>query len=172
MLGLQRKFPEALMALRQANQEIFHGPGPTPKAFYEGISYSFMNERAKAREAFERARIIAEQAVHESPDDATRHVQLGAVLAGLGRKEEAIREGRRGIELLPEMKDALDGPTITIGLAQIYTWTGEKDQALQLLEHSLSTPAGITVALLKLDPVWDPLRGDPRFQALLSKNDR
>ena len=58
---------------------------------------------------------------------------------------------------------------MTIQLAQIYVWTGELDQALQLIEHSLTTPAGITAAVLKLDPVWDPLRKDPRFQALIDK---
>jgi hypothetical protein len=57
----------------------------------------------------------------------------------------------------------------TMALAQIYTWTGEKDQALQLIEHSLKSPNGLTVAALKLDPVWDPLRDDPRFQALANK---
>lgn len=170
MLGLQRRFPEVIATLNQTNQEIFDVAGPTSKSFWEAIAYSFMHEREKAREAFERARVFAERAVRESPDDASRHAQLGAALAGLGRKEEAIREGERAAELLPESKDALDGPAITIALAQIYTWTGEKDRALQLLEHSLSTPGGISVALLKLDPVWDPLRDDPRFQALLAKN--
>jgi Predicted integral membrane protein len=169
LLGLQRRFPEVLAVLNQTNQQSFDIGGPTSKAFWEAISYSYMHEPDKAREAFERARAIAERAVQESPDDASRHAQLGAALAGLGRKEEAIREGRRAAELLPETKDAFDGPAITIALAQIYTWTGEKDQAIQLLEHSLSTPAGISIPLLKLDPVWDPLRGDPRFEALLSR---
>ena len=173
MFMLQRKFLEALAALQQSRQEIFHGPGaPLPKAFLEGLNYYYLHDRVKGREAFERALVIAEQSVRESPNDAPRHAQLGAILAGLGRKEEAIHEGKRAVELLPESKDAIDGPQITIALAQIYTWTEEKDQALQLIEHSLSTPGGVTVALLKLDSVWDPLRGDPRFQGLLTKSDR
>ncbi len=77
----------------------------------------------------------------------------------------------RKIELLPESEDALDGPKTTIALAQIYTWTGETDQALQLLERSLSTPSGVTTPLLRLDPMWDPLRSDPRFQALIDKHE-
>ena len=85
------------------------------------------------------------------------------------RKEDAIREGKLAVELLPESKDAFDGPSVAIGLAQIYTWTGEADQALQLVEHSLTIPAGITVPMLRIDPVWDPLRKDPRFQTLLDK---
>jgi serine/threonine-protein kinase len=170
MLTLQRRFPEALAVLQQRHEEIFHGPsGTSPKAFFEGITYHFMGEPVKAREALERALVISEQAVRESPNDPTRHIQLGAILAGLGRKDDAIREGQRAAELLPESRDALDGPQITIGLAQIYAWTGEKDQAFQLIDHSLSIPGGISVALLKLDPVWDPLRGDRRFDALITK---
>jgi hypothetical protein len=91
------------------------------------------------------------------------------IFAALGRKEDAIREGRRATELLPESKDALDGPQLTLALAQIYAWTGEKDQALSLIEHSLTTPNGVTVPLLKLDPLWDAVRSDSRFQALIDK---
>jgi hypothetical protein len=87
----------------------------------------------------------------------------------LDRKQEAIAEGRRAVELTPESKDAFDGPQVTASLAQIYAWVGEKDQALHLLDHSLQTPNGITVPMLKLDPMWDPLRNDPRFQALIDK---
>lgn len=125
-----------------------------------------MNDREKAFSAFERARPIAEKALRESPDDASRHVTLGLILAGLGEKEAAIAEGERAVELSPESQDAVDGPQMTVGLAQIYAWTGQRDQALQLLERSLSTPNGITVPVLRLDPFWDPLRSDPRFQKL------
>src|SRR5712692_8681785 len=81
----------------------------------------------------------------------------------LDRKEEAIAEGKRAIELTPESKDAFDGPQFTVTLAQIYALTGERNEALQLLDGSLNTPNGITIPFLKLDPVWDPLRSDPRF---------
>jgi len=69
--------------------------------------------------------------------------------------------------LLPESRDALDGPKMTLALAQICAWTGENDAALDLLQRSLVTPAGVTVSSLKLNPIWDPLRSDPRFQALV-----
>lgn len=72
------------------------------------------------------------------------------------------------MELLPESKDALDGPLMILALAQIYVMLGDIDSAFPLLEHSLSTPNGITPPLLKVDPAWDPLRGDPRFQKMLA----
>ena len=134
--------------------------------------YRYQGDKVRAQAAFDRARVIAEQLVRESPDDAARHGQLGFILAGLGRKEEAIREGKRAVELLPEAQDAFDGPEATAALAQIYAWAGERDQAFSLLDHLLITPNGLTVPILKLDPVWDSLRTDPRFQALVDKYGR
>ncbi|HEV3393562.1 MAG TPA: hypothetical protein VG103_08670 [Chthoniobacterales bacterium] len=168
---LERKFAEALAVLQKINGDILHGENgsPTSKGLLEGICYFFLNDKAKMRESMERARVFVEQQLRENPNDAGHHAQLGTIFAALGRKEDAILEGKRATELLPESKDAFDGPGMTIQLAQIYAWTGEFDQALQLIEHSLTTPAGITAALLKLDPVWDPLRKDPRFQALIDK---
>ncbi|MEY2480440.1 MAG: hypothetical protein QOI04_1367 [Verrucomicrobiota bacterium] len=171
ILIFERKFAEALDALHQLKEETLHGENgvPSPKALEEGICYFFLNDKPKAREAMESARVFVEQQIRENPNDAGRHAQLGTIFAALGRKEDAIREGKRATELLPESKDAFDGPNITVALAQIYTWTSETEQALQLVEHSLTTPNGISAPLLKLDPVWDPLRKDPRFQALIDK---
>ncbi|HEV3098702.1 MAG TPA: hypothetical protein VGY75_03195 [Candidatus Udaeobacter sp.] len=169
LLMLQRKFPEALAVLKQLSPDLSHDS--KPREFLEGAIYTFLNDREKARSAFEHARPIAEQSLREAPNDAFRHALLGQILAGLGEKEAAIAEGKRAVNLLPESQDALEGPKATLELAKIYTWTGETDQALLLLDHSLSTPSGITVSSLKLDPVWDPLRSDPRFQALLDKHD-
>ena len=168
LLLLQRKFPDALALLKQSPQDVFHYK---PREFFEGAIYTFLKDKENARSAFERARPAAEKALRESPDDAPRHVTLGVILAGLGKKDAAIAEGKRAVELLPESQDALDGPKTTVALAQIYAWTGESDQALQLLDRSLSTPNGVTVPFLRLDPMWDPLRSDPRFQALIDKHD-
>jgi tetratricopeptide (TPR) repeat protein len=171
ILMLQRKFPEALAILNQLPQEVIHdGTAPVPKASLEGMLYLFQGDKAKAQAAFRRARPFAEQSLRESPDDAGRHIQLGFILAGLNRKEQAIAEGKRAVELLPESQDALDGPQYTAALAQIYAWVGEKDHALQLVDRSLQTPNGVTVPMLKLDPMWDPLRNDPRFQSLIDKD--
>src|SRR2546430_3957353 len=171
VLTLQRKFKEALQVIQQFRGEtlIVRAGASCPTASLEGTLYLYLGDKVKAQAAFERARIIAERLVRESPDDAARHGQLGLILAGLGQKDAAIAEGKRAVELLPESRDAFDGPEVTAVLAQIYAWTGEHDQAFGLLDHLLVVPNGITVPGLKLDPIWDPLRKDPRFQALIDK---
>jgi TolB-like protein/Flp pilus assembly protein TadD len=170
-LVYERKFSEALAVLQNLKGDVLHGENgaPTPKALLEGVCYLLMGDKVRGREAMERARVFLEQQVRENPNDAGHHAQLGLIFAGLERKEDAIREGKRAVELLPESKDAFDGPGVSASLAQIYAWTGENDEALKLVEHLLITPAGISVPLLKLDPVWDRLRKDPRFQALIDK---
>jgi len=171
VLTVQRKFSEALRVVQQFREETLPGysTAPSPKAFVEGTLYTQLGDKVNAHSAFESARVVAERLVRESPEDAARHAMLGQILAGLGQKEAAIAEGKRAVELRPESQDAFDGPDVTAALAQIYAWTGERDQAFSLLDHLLATPNGITVPILKLDPVWDPLRKDPRFQALIDK---
>jgi serine/threonine-protein kinase len=169
ILILQRKFTEAFAILNQLPQEVIHdGTAPVPKASLEGMLYLFQGDKAKAQAAFRRARPFAEQSLRESPNDAGRHIQLGFILTGLNRKEEAIAEGRRAVELTPESADAFDGPQLAAALAQIYAWVGERDQALRLVDRLLQTPNGVTVPMLKLDPMWDPLGTDPRFQRLVA----
>jgi serine/threonine-protein kinase len=171
ILRLKRNFPEALQVLQQFRGEILHNTssGPSPKALLEGEIYRLQGDEAKARTAFEHARIVSDQLLRAAPANAERHGQHGLILAGLGQKQEAIAEGKRAIELLPESEDAFDGPQITTTLAQIYAWTGEFDEAFRLLDHLLVAPNGLNVPMLKLDPAWDPLRKDPRFQALIDK---
>ena len=171
ILTLQRKFTEALQLTQQFRGETLTYPekGPFPKALVEGRLYLYLGDKEKARAAFEQARPVAERLVREAPDDPYRHAQIGAVLAGLGQKEEAINEGKKAVELLPESEDAFAGPYATAALAEIYAWVGEQDEAFRLLDHLLTVPNGLTVPTLKLDPAWDPLRKDPRFQALIDK---
>src|SRR5438067_7622290 len=171
ILTLERKFPEALQVAQQFPGETLATAttAPCPKAFLEGMLYRCQGDNEKARIAYEHARAVAERLVREAPQDSARHGQLGVVLAALGQKEEAINEGKRAVELLPESQDAFDGPQGTASLAQIYAWTGEFDEAFRLLDHLLDVPNGLTVTILKLEPMWDPLRKDPRFQALIDK---
>jgi TolB-like protein/Flp pilus assembly protein TadD len=171
VLRLERKFPEALQVVQQFRGETLSNTttAPCPKAFLEGEIYRLQGDEAKARTAFEQARVISDQLLRAAPADAARHSQHGLILAALGQKQEAIAEGKRAVELLPESEDAFDGPQITAVLAQIYAWTGEFDEAFRLLNHLLVVPNGLTVPMLNLDPAWDSLRKDPRFQALIDK---
>ncbi len=171
ILTLERKFPEALQVAQQFPGETLATAttAPCPKALLEGTLYLYQGDKEKARIAYGHARAVAEKLVREAPQDSARHGQLGVVLAALGQKEQAINEGKRAVELLPESQDAFDGPQGTASLAQIYAWTGEFDEAFRLLDHLLDVPNGLTVPMLKLEPMWDPLRKDPRFQALIDK---
>ena len=167
---LQRKFSDALQLLQRHPSEIFRtfGTAPVPKAFSEGMIHLFMHENEKAVNALQRARPIVERLLRESPDDPSRRLLLAQLLVALGDKEGGIAEANRAAELLPESRDAYDGPQVTILLAEVLAWAGENDRALELIKRSLSTPNGATVPLLKIDPGWDPLRSDPRFQQLLA----
>jgi TolB-like protein/Flp pilus assembly protein TadD len=171
VLRLERKFPEALQVVQQFRGETLFNTttAPCPKALLEGEIYRLQGDEAKARPAFEHARVVSDQLLRAAPADAARHGQHGLILAALGQKQEAVAEGKRTVELLPESEDAFDGPQITAALAQIYAWTGEFDEAFRLLDHLLVVPNGLTIPIFKLEPAWDPLRKDPRFQALIDK---
>jgi serine/threonine-protein kinase len=112
-------------------------------------------------------------AVRERPGDWDRHLAVGLAAAGLGLKDEAIAETRRATELLPLSRDAFAAPEYLGYLAQVHVMFGENDEAIALLQQIMSISAGLSMssALLKLDPVWDPLRKDARFQALLERGE-
>ena len=171
ILTLERKFPEALQVLERFRGDamLTTTTAPAPKALVQGLIHRLQGDKTKAQPELEHAREISEKLLREAPEDAARHAQHGLILAALGQKQEAIAEGKRAVELLPESQDALDGPQATANLAQIYACTGEFDEAFRLLDHLFSVPSNITVPMLKLDPAWDPLRQDPRFQALIDK---
>ena len=105
----------------------------------------------------------------DDPHDPNVASALGRALALDGEKQAAIREGQRAVELMPISKDAMDGTTHVKHLAEIFAIVGENDAALDLIEQALSRPSLLSVGLLRLDPVWDPLRDHPRFRALLEK---
>src|SRR5437762_5669620 len=171
MLIWQRKFPEALAVVQKFPGETLstYTTAPVPKAFLEGTIHFFQGDKSRAQIEFEKARVVSEKLLREAPEDPGRHGQHGLILAALGQKEEAIKEGKKAVELLPESRDAFDGPQSTAALAQIYASTGELDEAFRLLDHLLNVPNGVAVPILKLDPAWDPLRKDPRFQGLIEK---
>jgi len=174
LLTLKREFADALQVAQQFRGETLKYPdfGLCPKASLEGRVYRYQDDKLKAQAAFERARNVAEKLVGDAPDNPGRHAELGAIFAGLGQKENAINEGKKATELLPESEDAVDGPKATAALAEIYAWVGEHDEAFLLLDHLLTVPNGLIVPQLKLDPVWDPLRADPRFQKLCEEKQK
>jgi serine/threonine-protein kinase len=171
ILTLERKFSDALELLEgfRGDTMFTTTTAPYPTAFAKGLIHLLQGDKTKARAEFERAREISEKLLREAPGDAARHGQQGLILAALGQKQEAIAEGKRAVELLPESQDALDGPHCTSALAQIYAWTGEFDEAFRLLDHLFAVPNDLTIPMFKLDPAWDPLRKDPRYQALIDK---
>ena len=171
VLTLQRKFPEALAVVQKFPREtlITYTTAPAPKAFLEGTIHFLEGDKARAQIEFEKARVVSEQLLRDGPEDPARHAQHGLILAALGRKDEAIAQGKRAVEMVPESQDAFDGPRFAGLLAEIYAWTGEFDEAFRLLDHLLAVPNGLTIQMLKLEPAWDPLRKDPRFQALIDK---
>jgi TolB-like protein len=136
--------------------------------WFVGLASRTFGDETKARAAFNSARTIEEKTLHEQPDYAPAWSRLGLIDAGLDRKEDAIREGRRACELLPVSKDAVDGPSYVTNLAMIYAWTDEKDLAFEQLAISAKIPAGVTYGELKLYPQWDSLRGDPRFNKIVA----
>ena len=125
-------------------------------------------ESAKAQAAFTAARSEVEKTVEKQPDFAPALSLLGMIDAGLGRKEEALREGRRACDLLPISKDAVDGPVFAANLAQIYAWIGEKDRAIKQIEAVERVPNYLSYGRLKFHPQWDSLRGDPRFEKIVA----
>jgi TolB-like protein/Flp pilus assembly protein TadD len=167
----ERKFDELLGILERSPAEKSRGEtsAPISKPFLKATVYKAMNDDAKALANYEEARGKAEKAVQESPEDGPRHALLGLIYAGLGRCDEAKAEAKRAVELLPESKDAFDGPILSVSRARIHIMCGDLDTAFGLLDQSLKTPSGITIAELRLDPVWDPLRADPRLQQILAK---
>ena len=114
------------------------------------------------------ARIALEEQIRAAPDDAQRHVLLGLALAYLGRKAEAVREGQRGVELMPISRDAYLGPYVQHQLARIYLLVGEPEKALDQLEPLLEMPYYLSPGWLRIDPTFDPLRNNPRFRKLVA----
>ena len=139
-----------------------------PRSFCEGLVARARNDAMWAEKAFAAARFEMEKLVHEQPDYAQALCVLGMSDAALGHKEDAIREGRRAVELLPVTKDMMAGGVVLANLAIIYAWTGQTDLALKHLATAIRFPSSnfLSYGQLKLHPFWDPLRDDPRFEKL------
>ncbi|MEY2563475.1 MAG: eukaryotic-like serine/threonine-protein kinase [Verrucomicrobiota bacterium] len=174
---IQRDFDAADRIMTAYALDQFQANGqPTPKSFYRGCTALARGDQPNARKNFELALPLFEDAVRQAPENAIRHANLGLLYAFLDRKEDAIREGHRAVELTPDSKDALDGPWMSGFLAMIYARVGEMDSATPLLQHLLTSPGPIdntncciTYHDLRSRWQWDPVRNDPRFQKLLAQ---
>jgi serine/threonine-protein kinase len=142
---------------------------PFPNSWCEGLVARFRGDQGAAQAAFSRARKELEQIVRGQPNYAAALCALGVVDAALGKKQDAIREGERAVELMPVSKSAIDGAMLIHYLAAIYAWAGDKDRAIERLNDTAKLPgSSLSYGRLRLNPLWDPLRGDPRFEAIVT----
>jgi tetratricopeptide (TPR) repeat protein len=160
---------KALMALGENSASL----GPIAdvrfnRPFMEGVIASLERDDAKVRSAFITARAEQEKTVQAQPNYAPAFCALGLLDAALGRKEEALREGRRAVELCPIEKDAVLGAAMVKYLAMIASWAGEKNLACEQLAIATRKPGDLSYGQLKLMPFWDSLRRDPRFEKIVA----
>jgi TolB-like protein/class 3 adenylate cyclase/Tfp pilus assembly protein PilF len=141
---------------------------PFPRAWCEGLVAQIRGDKAAARAAFTAARNETAKLLSVQPNYAEALCVLGMADALLGNKRDAIREGRRAVELLPVTKDSIGGSLLIQYLALIYAWTGEKDHAFEQLVIATRMPGPLSYGQLRLHPYWDPLRGDPRFDKIVA----
>ena len=140
-----------------------------PNSWCQGLVARLRGDEPAARDAFANARKELEQIVREQPDYAAALCAIGVVDAALGNKQDALREGERAVELMPVGKSAIDGAMLVQYLAIIYAWTGDKDRAIERLTEAMKLPGShVTYGHLRLNPFWDPLRGDPRFKGIVA----
>jgi len=168
---LERKYKEGLREAESLPDDLL---APIPAAlcgkyYLIGFARKALRDESGAEAALLKAKDLVEAQLKESPDAADMHVQLAKVLAYLGDKDAALAEARRASELLPESKDAFGGPEIAAGVAEVHAILGDNGRAIEILDGLLGRPSTVTVQGLKVNPIWDPLRTDPRFQALLNK---
>src|SRR6516165_9003328 len=168
---LERKYKEGLQEVESLPDDLLKTfPGACASKYYTiGFARKALGDDAGARAAFLKSKSSVEAQLKQSPEAADAHIQLAKALAHLGEKDSALVEAQRATELLPESKDAFGGPEITTGVAEVHAILGDSGRAIEILDGLLSRPSAVTVPGLKVNPIWDPLRSDPLFQALLNK---
>jgi TolB-like protein/Tfp pilus assembly protein PilF len=164
-------------ALAACRLETITSPAgiPLPKTYLQGCIDLLRGDDARAQQNFGAARPALEKIVADSPQDAPRHAQLGLLYAFLGRKEDALREAHRAVELQPVSRDVIEGAVVQAFQALVFARTGETDKTVSEVERLLTTPFAVdyaddSVSLsdLRTRWEWDPLRNDPRFQKILA----
>jgi serine/threonine protein kinase/Tfp pilus assembly protein PilF len=165
----ERDRDEARKALTSLSTHGYYDNGfPYPHGFCEGLVALLFDDQAAARDALTRARNEVDKIVSQEPTRAEALSVLGLIEALLGHKEQAIRDGRRALELLPLTADSINGEILIEHLAIIYAWTGEKDLAFSQLTIAARVPGDLNYGELRLYPGWDPLRNDPRFEEIVT----
>jgi serine/threonine protein kinase/tetratricopeptide (TPR) repeat protein len=163
----------SIVAALPLKQTLDAGFNEGSRDFWLGVVARLKGDAVAARAAFMRARADLEEEIRVHPDDLGLLSRLGLIDAALGRKEEAMREGRRALELVPIAQEAMFGSCpnevcVTRSFAMICAWAGERELALEQLEAVTKIPGGPSYGELRLDPMWDPLRGDPRFEEIVA----
>ena len=158
----------ALNAFGENKPQIGVANIPLTRLFLEGVIARTAKDEDKARSAFTAARAEQEKTVQAQPNYGPALCVLGLIDAGLARREEALREGRRAVELLPVEKDSINGPAMIKYFAMIAAWVGDNDLACEQLASVVCQPSDVSYGQLKLMPFWDPLRGDPRFEEIVA----
>ena len=138
-----------------------------PRDLLRAFAYRRLGEAEVAEALFENARLLLERHMPQGEADPRKRITLGMTYAGLGRKDDAIREATQAVAQYPISGDAFIGPRYVDHLAKVYIMVGEPEAALDHIEYLLSIPSDVSVPLLTIGPQWDPLRDHPRFQALV-----
>jgi tetratricopeptide (TPR) repeat protein len=171
MAILDGNYAEAERALADSPRQDFQDIDLSfyfPKSWYRAMIARAKGDSAGATAAFRECREILAQRLIVKPEHARTIAVLAQVDANLGQKDLAIGEAQHAIDLMPTSKDIYDGALVLEGLAQVYTWSGERDRAIELVQKLVTMPSYINYARLKLHPLWSPLRGDPRFEKIVA----
>ena len=165
----QRRFEDALSSWSKMDERAFNNQfNYTHEYLIKAKTHGFLKNSGLEKTYYDSALTLYKTMISTNPDDNRLYSSLGLVYAGLNRKEDAIREGKKGVELLPISKEALRVASRLEDLANIYAIVGEFDMAIDEIELLLSIPGYLSVNLLRLDPKWDPLREHPRFIKLIA----
>jgi tetratricopeptide (TPR) repeat protein len=139
-----------------------------PRSWCDGFLARARGDKAQAHAEFLTARAESERIVREQPNFGEGLCALAMIEAALGDAQKAIEHGERAVQLVPVSKDAINGPLLIQYLAVIYSWTGQRDRAIEQLKRAAAVPSTVNYGVLVLHPYWDELRGDPRFEQIVA----
>ena len=170
-LLFQRRYKDVLELAEKCPDDLFTSvPGSLAGKYYAvGLAQKGLHDEASSRASLTKAKNIIDEQLKQKPDEPSLHIQAAKLNAWLGQRDAALAEAQRAMQLKPESKDAFEGPQITEQVAEIHSILGDNDQAIEILDGLLNRPSEVTVQTLRLNPTWDSLRNDPRFQALLTR---